>query len=355
MFPGKYCFISILIKANTWSCKPDILECVMRKEKIGIILLNLGGPEKPADVTPFLYNLFSDRDIIRLGPALLQKPIAWLIAHRRASKSRAIYARIGGGSPLTRITLQQGQALQNALGSQGDFCVVPVMRYWHPRANAGLEELAAKGISKIIALPLYPHYSCATTGSSLSDLKRAIAVSPNHFDLQAISSWADHPSYISCLAEHIRKGLSAFGGEPVQVVYSAHSLPATFIDQGDPYVTDLQKTIQGVEEKTRQKGLLCFQSRSGPVRWLSPSTPEMLRTLAKAGCKNILMVPISFVSDHVETLYEINQLYKQMADDLGMRLESSESLNTAPAFINCLRDIVLERISGLSGDPSTPI
>lgn len=327
----------------------------MRKEKIGIILLNLGGPEKPADVAPFLYNLFSDREIIRLGPALLQKPIAWLIARRRAPKSRAIYARIGGGSPLTRITLQQGQALQDALGSEGDFSVVAVMRYWHPRADVGLEKLAAEGISKIIALPLYPHYSCATTGSSLSDLKRAIAASSAHFDLQTISSWADHPSYISCLSEHIRKGLSGFDGERVQVVYSAHSLPATFIDQGDPYVADLQKTIQGVEEKTQQKGLLCFQSRSGPVRWLSPSTPETITTLAEAGCKNILMVPISFVSDHVETLYEIDQLYKQMAGDLGIRLESSESLNTDPAFINCLRDIILEKITVLSGDPSTPV
>jgi protoporphyrin/coproporphyrin ferrochelatase len=334
---------------------PDLLKYGMGKEKTGIILLNLGGPEKPADVAPFLYNLFSDREIIRLGPAFLQKPIAWLIARRRAPKSRAIYARIGGGSPLTRITLQQGQALQKVLYSEGDFSVVAAMRYWHPRANAGLEKLAGEGISKIIALPLYPHYSCATTGSSLSDLRHTIAISPAHFDLVAITSWADHPSYISCLSEHIRKGLLGFGGERVQVVYSAHSLPADFIDQGDPYVTDLQKTIRGVEEKTGQKGLLCFQSRSGPVRWLSPSTPETIRTLAQAGCKNILMVPISFVSDHVETLYEIDQLYKQMAGDLGMVLKSSESLNTDPAFINCLRDIILQKTAEISGDPSTPV
>jgi len=327
----------------------------MQKEKTGVILLNLGGPEKLADVAPFLYNLFSDREIIRLGPALLQKPIAWLIARRRAPRSRDIYAGIGGGSPLTRITLQQGQALQKALRLEGDFSVVTAMRYWYPRADAALERLAGEGITRIIALPLYPHYSCATTGSSLSDLRRAISASPTCFDLQEIASWADHPSYISCLSEHIRKGLSSFRGEQVQVVYSAHSLPASFVDQGDPYVAHLRRTIQGVEEQTGKQGILCFQSRSGPVRWLSPSTPETLIKLAGSGCRNILMVPISFVSDHVETLYEIDQLYKQMASDLGMRLISSESLNTDPAFINCLKNIVLQKTLEISGNPSTPV
>jgi protoporphyrin/coproporphyrin ferrochelatase len=314
------------------------------QKKIGIILLNLGGPEKLEDVTPFLYNLFSDRDIIQLGPAWLQKPLAWLIAHRRAAGSKKAYARIGGGSPLIRITREQGAALQKALRATGDFRIVTAMRYWYPRAAAALEELAGEGISDIVALPLYPHYSCATTGSSLSDLKEAIAASSTRFHLQEIRSWPDHPSYISCLTEHIRRGLLSFAGEEVQIVYSAHSLPASFIDQGDPYLEHLRQTIQGIEAQTGREGLLCFQSRSGPVRWLSPSTPETIGKLAQSGCKNILMVPISFVSDHVETLYEINVLYKQMARDLGMRLESSASLNTDPVFINCLKDIILEKL-----------
>ena len=313
------------------------------QKKTGIILLNLGGPEKPQDVAPFLYNLFSDREIIRLGPAWLQKPLAWLIARSRAPKSRKTYARIGGGSPLIRITALQAQALEEALRPEGEFRVVTAMRYWYPRAASALERLAAEGISDIVALPLYPHYSCATTGSSLSDLKEAIAASPTTFHLREIVSWPDHPSYISCLAEHIKRGLADFAGRQVQVVYSAHSLPVAFIDQGDPYLEHLRKTIQGVEVLTGRKGLLCFQSRSGPVRWLSPSTPETLQNLARAGCKDILMVPISFVSDHVETLYEIDLLYKEMAGDLGMRLESSESLNTDPAFIKCLKDIILEK------------
>jgi protoporphyrin/coproporphyrin ferrochelatase len=314
------------------------------QKKTGVILLNLGGPEKLEDVGPFLNNLFSDREIIRLGPVWLQKPLAWIIARTRAPKSRATYARIGGGSPLIRITRQQALALQEILRSEGDFRVVTAMRYWQPRAAIALEELAGAGISDIIVLPLYPHYSCATTGSSLTDLKAAVAAASNtRFHLREIASWPDHPSYISCLSEHIRKGLAGFSGEQVQIVYSAHSLPAAFIDQGDPYLEHLQKTQHAIETETGSRGLLCFQSRSGPVRWLSPSTPETIWRLAQSGCKNILMVPISFVSDHVETLYEIDILYKQMARDLGMRLESSASLNTDPAFINCLKDIVLEK------------
>jgi protoporphyrin/coproporphyrin ferrochelatase len=317
----------------------------MKKEKTGIILCNLGGPEKLADVAPFLYNLFSDREIIRLGPSLLQKPLAWLIARMRAAKSRAIYSRIGGGSPLTRITLQQARELENAFSPEENVSVTVAMRYWHPRVDVALEKLAREKAGKIIALPLYPHYSRATTGSSIIDLKQALAASPAHFELQEIRSWADDPGYISCLTDHIKKGLAGFGGEPVQVVYSAHSLPLSFIEQGDPYVTDLHKTIRGIEAQTGRKGLLCFQSRSGPVRWLSPSTPETIASLAAAGCKNILMVPISFVSDHVETLYEINQLYKQMASNLGMQLESTESFNISPAFIRCLRDIILGKVN----------
>ncbi len=313
----------------------------MMQKKTGIILLNLGGPEKLRDVAPFLYNLFSDREIIPLGPAWLQKPLAWLIARTRAPKSRKTYARIGGGSPLTRITGQQGQALEKALRSVGDFRVVTAMRYWQPRTAEALKKLAGEGISDIVALPLYPHYSCATTGSSLSDLKAAIAASPATFHLREIASWPDHPSYTMCLAEHIRRGLANFAGRQVQIVYSAHSLPADFIDRGDPYLEHLRKTIRGVETLTGRSGILCFQSRSGPVRWLSPSTPETLQNLAGSGCKDILMVPISFVSDHVETLYEIDILYKEMARDLGMRLESTESLNTDPAFISCLKDIIL--------------
>jgi ferrochelatase len=313
------------------------------QKRIGVILLNLGGPETLSDVEPFLNNLFSDRDIIRLGPALLQKPLARLIARRRAPKSRAAYALIGGGSPLCRITRQQAQALQKALQPEGDFTVTTAMRYWHPRAGETLNEMMSKGISDIIALPLYPHYSRATTGSSLTDLKTALAESSANITLHTIISWQEHPAYIDCLGERIIRGLKDFGGDDVQLIYSAHSLPVSLIEQGDPYLAHLRETIEAIEGQIKRTGLLCFQSRSGPVRWLSPSTEETIRKVAAAGCRNILMVPISFVSDHIETLYEINLLYRQMAGDLGVRLEATESLNTDPVFITCLKELVLQK------------
>lgn len=308
---------------------------------IGVILLNLGGPERLQDVEPFLYNLFADRRIIRLGPALLQKPIAWMIAKRRAPKSRKAYALIGGGSPLKRLTMQQGAALERQLAGTGSFKVVTAMRYWPPFARETLRQLAEQHISRIIALTLYPHYSKATTGSSLDDLREAAKAFPSpSFDLAEIAAWPDQPDYISCLADAILAGMQQFGAVDVQLVYSAHSLPVQFIEEGDPYLDDMQKTIRGVEKITGLTGHLCFQSRSGPVEWLSPSTPEMLEKLAAQGCKNVLMVPISFVSDHVETLYEIDIQYREMAEELGMTLKRTESLNVQPRFITALKNLV---------------
>lgn len=309
-------------------------------KKIGVVLLNLGGPEKPADVEPFLYNLFSDRKIIRLGPAYLQKPIARLIAWRRAPKSRAAYRQIGGGSPLGRITSAQGRALEEALQKTGVFQAVVAMRYWQPSARQALAQLAANGVDRIVALPLYPHYSKATTGSSLDDLHDAAASFSSAFAITAIREWPEQPRYIEALAAVIRDGLQRFPAGDVQVVYSAHSLPKKFIEEGDPYLDHIRRTISAVEGITGAAGRLCFQSRSGPVEWLAPSTPEMLEQLAAEGCRHILMVPVSFVSDHVETLYEIDILYREMAEKLGMNLRRSESLNTGPRFIAALREMV---------------
>lgn len=311
------------------------------QETIGVLLLNLGGPEKPEDVEPFLYNLFSDRQIIRLGPALLQKPIAKLIARRRAPKSSACYEKIGGGSPIRRITDQQAQALEKLLSSKGNFIVRSCMRYWHPFARETVRNLINEDIQKVVALPLYPHYSIATTGSSMTDLHKTLRKHPS-LSTREIRSWPDQPSYINCLAKRIDEGIGLFNGEQVQLVYSAHSLPKKFIDEGDPYVEEIMKTIRAVEQITELKGQLCYQSRSGPVEWLEPSTPDMLQKLAEDECKNILMVPISFVSDHVETLYEIDMLYREMAKDLGMRLESTRALNDDPEFIEGLATLVLD-------------
>lgn len=305
-----------------------------------VLLLNLGGPECLEDVEPFLYNLFSDRQIIRLGPPFMQKFIARRIAKKRAPASRANYARIGGGSPILDITRKQARALETALAGDGNYLVRPCMRYWSPCAEEVLSELLRHTIDRIIALPLYPHYSVATTGSSLTDLKRHLKQHRPQPYLQVIRSWPEEPHYITCLAGKIMDALKEMGTDTV-VVYSAHSLPKDFIDKGDPYVTELKKTIAALERKTGVRGQLCYQSRSGPVSWLEPSTPDMLQNLADQGTKKILMVPISFVSDHIETLYEIEMLYRDMASELGMELRSTPGLNDDPEFIAGLRQLVL--------------
>lgn len=313
-------------------------------QKIGVVLLNMGGPEKPEDVSPFLYNLFSDREIIRLGPKFLQKPLAWYISRKRAPISLKTYEQIGGGSPLIRITNEQALALQAELADCGDFSVVTAMRYWQPTAMHALEKLAVQDITQIVALPLYPHYSCATSGSSLADLQRAAARAKGNFHITEIHGWPDNPLYIKCFAQNILNALAEFPEGKTEVVYSAHSLPVSFIKEGDPYCDHLNITIEKIEEITGIKGRLCYQSRSGPVEWLSPSTPEMIDTLAGEGCENIVMVPISFVSDHVETLYEIDILYREMASKKGIRCLSCTSLNTQPLFIQSLKELVMANI-----------
>jgi protoporphyrin/coproporphyrin ferrochelatase len=313
----------------------------MRKQSTGIILLNMGGPEKLADVRPFLFNLFSDRNIIRLGPAFLQRPLARLISHLRAPKSEAIYARIGGGSPLRKISNHQAETLEKSLREDGSYHVRVAMRYWQPTAEEALVDLLEHDVDRIIALPLYPHYSRATSGSSLLDLRSAHRKVARDLPLVEIPSWPDHPLYIQALSACITEKLASFGETIPQIVYSAHSLPVSFIEKGDPYVNELHKTIAALEQSLNITGKLCYQSRSGPVQWLSPSTSATISELATAGCTNILMIPISFVSDHVETLYEINILFREEAAALGIRLEASSSLNTNPLFIGGLRDLVL--------------
>ena len=315
----------------------------MSREPVGVILLNMGGPDTLADVEPFLFELFSDRRIIRLSPfPFLQKFIARRISRKRAPKSCEAYKLIGGGSPQKRLTAEQCAALAEALAGDGDFPVKMAMRYWTPKADETLREFADMGVRRLVALSLYPHYSKATGGSSLYDLRRAIADSDHPFELAEVASWSCEPRYVDCLVEDIKAGLADLpGDEKTLVVYSAHSLPVKFIEEGDPYLDQIKETIAAVEAKTGVAGRLCFQSRSGPVRWLTPSTPDMLQSLAAEGARDLLVVPISFVSDHVETLYEIDILYREQAEALGMKLHRTPGLNARPAFVAALRELVL--------------
>jgi ferrochelatase len=319
---------------------------------IGVVLLNLGGPDSLQAVRPFLYNLFSDRDIIRLGPSFLQRPVAWLISTLRSKKTEGMYRRIGGKSPILDITIAQASALEKELnkGSGISFKVYIGMRYWHPFIKDTAQKISDDGIKHLIVLSLYPHYSKATTGSSVADFKKAVA--GRDVRIQYIEQWQDFPPYINALAELAADGLSEFKEKEFDLLYSAHSLPQSFINEGDPYLDHIKTTIEQVNERlsgepyniTGFKSRLSFQSKTGPVKWLGPSTEEAIVHLSKGGCKNLFVVPISFVSDHIETLYEIDILYKEFARKHGINLKRCKALNTSEKFILAMKELVLAQV-----------
>lgn len=314
---------------------------MIQTQKTAVLLLQMGGPDSLEAVEPFLCNLFSDRDIIRIGPAFLQPLIARFISRRRSKKVRQYYQRIGGKSPLRELTGQQAAELEKVLGSSYR-CFV-AMRYWKPDTGEALAAIRREGIKRIIALSLYPHYSRATTGSSFNELERVRALSPDRLEVLRIDPFYIHPLYIAALVEKIAEALAGFSERKrVQLLFSAHGLPQSFIDSGDPYLDQIRATVSLVMK--RFEGVshhLAFQSRAGPVKWLEPSTEDMIRELAGAGTQHLLIVPISFVSDHIETLYEIDIQYREEAQGLGISdFRRVDSLNSSPLFISCLADLV---------------
>ncbi|MDD2271329.1 MAG: ferrochelatase [Desulfuromonadaceae bacterium] len=313
------------------------------QKKTAVLLLQMGGPDSLPAIEPFLYNLFSDRDIIRIGPSLLQPLVARFIARRRAKKVREYYKKIGGRSPIRELTEQQAVRLETALGPEYR-CFV-AMRYSKPDSAEALASIAREGIQKIIVLSLYPHYSRATVGSSINELQRELKKITTPFSISYIRQFYDNPAYITALAEKVERGLADFPERSsVQLVFSAHGLPQSFIDSGDPYLEHIQTTVRLIMEHFG--GIshhLAFQSRAGPVKWLEPSTEAKITELAAAGCKQLLMVPLSFVSDHIETLYEIDIQYRDEAAALGIvDFRRTEALNSSPAFISCLAQLVRE-------------
>jgi ferrochelatase len=322
--------------------------------KLGVLLFNLGGPETLADVRPFLFNLFSDPEIVRLPVRALQKPLAWLISTARHKKSSGYYEQIGGGSPLRRITDEQAGALHGELARRGVEAKVYVgMRYWRPFAEEAIDQIARDGVDELILLPLYPQFSVSTTGSSFKDFetlmskRNALQRIRRHY----IRQWHTHETYINSLAEQITVELEKFpdsNPRHVQLLFSAHSVPQSYIERGDPYLQHTQETVRLVSEKLG--GLspvhLSFQSKVGPVKWLEPSTDAKLRELASKGVEQILAIPISFVSDHIETLYELDILYKKLADELNVKVyRRVPALNCHPTFINALADLVCENLN----------
>ena len=334
-------------------------------EPTAILLFNLGGPGDLASVEPFLVNLFSDREIIELPfGAALQPVLARVIAKLRGPSVRRNYARIGGGSPQLRITQRQAAALEELLnaGRPGTrpYRVFIAMRYSRPSSEDALKAIAAAGIRRIVTLTLFPHYSKATTGSSRREFDRVLAQPiwrSFRFEVTHIDRYPGDPRYLDAMADSVARAWNAIPFDRRQetvVLFSAHGLPQKFIDEGDPYVDDIETTRRGILERLQLPGrqLLAFQSRTGPVKWIGPGTEEVLERLGHEGVIDVLVVPLSFVSDHIETLYEVDMLFADVARDAGIvHYRRTEALNTSPLFVGALAGLVENHLTRPKASP----
>lgn len=325
----------------------------MSTSRTGILLANFGGPRTPAEIPRVLEDLFSDPDIFQtpFGP-LGQKALAKFITAVRTPKATKAYAGIGGASPLVAITGRQRDALAERLRARD--CVSPLaigMRYGEPALEAGLRELLDQGCKEVLLAPLYPHYSISTTGSTLNAMGRLVARIAPGLRWDALPSFPTHPGYIAALAETIAPLLHLWDADRLPankvLLFSAHGLPLSFVQQGDPYPTQVRATATKVIEALGYQGawMLTYQSRVGPVEWLKPYTDETIEQLADAGIEGIIAVPISFVADNLESLEEIDQEYRHLAWECGIHaFQTVPCLNDFPAFITALADLLLKRL-----------
>jgi protoporphyrin/coproporphyrin ferrochelatase len=320
--------------------------------RIGVLLLNLGGPDKIEDVRPFLYNLFSDPEIIRLPVKALQKPLAWLISTLRASKSQENYLEIGGGSPLREITEAQAEALETKLKSMGQDAKIYIgMRYWHPFTEEAIAQIKNDGINKVVILPLYPQFSISTSGSSFRVLEEMWSTDQalGAIKYTLIPSWYNHSGYLRSMADLIRQELDKFPNpDQVHVFFSAHGVPVSYVEEaGDPYQQEIEACTRLIMEALGRSNqyTLAYQSKVGPVEWLQPYTDDALEELGAKGIEDLVVVPISFVSEHIETLQEIDIEYREVAEEAGIKnFQRVPALNTHSGFINSLADLVVESL-----------
>ena len=311
----------------------------------GVVLLNMGGPDSLSAVRPFLARLFSDRELIRLPAAFLTQPLfAWIVSGARARRVRRYYEEIGGGSPIAALTERQRLALEEALrATGGNFRVYVGMRYWHPLSKHAALEMKEDGVSRAVALPLYPQYCSATTGSSLSDLRRWMKWAGCTFPLSEIRSYPDHPKYVAALAGTVSSVVGGVSRDGMFLLFSAHGVPKAMIDAGDPYQAETERTVAAVMR--RFPGIphgISYQSRAGRAEWLSPDTVDEVTRLARDGVRTLVVVPVSFVSDHIETLHELDIQLAAHARRAGIQsFLRAPALNDAPAFVDALKDLVL--------------
>jgi protoporphyrin/coproporphyrin ferrochelatase len=326
-----------------------------RKKKIGIVLFQLGGPDSLEAVEPFLLNLFLDPDIIPLGPlGILRRPIAKLISSRRSIPVAGKYAEIGGRSPIGLLTERQRTRLVEAVSPYIDPVAVTAMRYWHPLTSEAVEALRSAGpVDEVVLLPLYPHFSYATTLSSLKEWRRVYGPQDGKPKEHTVSQFYDHPLYIQALVQRIGSVLRQFGDSSrIHLVFSAHGLPMSLVEKGDPYPKQIETTVRLVCEAGKKQypewprtHLLCYQSRVGPAKWLEPPLTGTVERLGHEGVKEMLVVPISFVTEHIETLHEINIEARADAAKVGITtFRMMPAVGDSPLFIAALKDLVLRAV-----------
>lgn len=331
------------------------------RRKIAVVLFNLGGPDGPDAVRPFLFNLFNDPAIISL-PGIVRTPLARLISGRREETAKANYAIMGGGSPLLPETRKQAEALQAALGARlaGDEvrCFI-AMRYWHPMTDATAAAVAAWAPDEVVLLPLYPQYSTTTTDSSIKAWRKAYR-GPG--ELRGVCCYPEEPGLVEAHARAIVRSHKAMGAPgPLRLLFSAHGLPEKVIKAGDPYQAHVERTCAAV---VRQLGpdwasdwdwRVCFQSRVGPMKWIGPSTEQAIEDAGRDG-RGVLVTPIAFVSEHVETLVELDHEYAELARGLGLPFYlRAPAIGTDLAFIEGLADLAVDALGRDGIAPAGPV
>ena len=316
--------------------------------RVGVVLFQLGGPDTLEAIEPFLYNLFCDPDIIDFPFARIgRKPLAKLISTTRARKVQHHYATIGGGSPIRRNTEMQAKALQCELQSQGiDAQCFVAMRYWHPFTAEAIGQIEAANCDELVLLPMYPQYSSTTTGSSLNEWRRRYS---GDLPTYCVESFYRNTIYLDSVVEKINEALARFGnaGNP-EIVFSAHSVPMSVVEKGDPYQQQIEETVRLLADRGgwRNSHRLCYQSKVGASKWLQPSLHHTLKQLSAEHVREVCIVPVAFVSDHVETLGEIDHEAREEAQLLGFtQFEMTKGLNDSPMFISALARVVEEALT----------
>ncbi len=331
-------------------------------DRVGVVMLNLGGPMGEADVEPFLYNLFMDPAIIDIP--VPKRPRHWLsrlIARKRAASVGEDYKLIGGHSPINQLTREQAEALERRLNERlgpvtgAQFRTYVAMRYWKPSSEDCARQMAADGVDEVVLLPLYPQYSKTTTGASLvywKALEEAGEIPA--WPTSLVYEYAAHPLYAQAISERICEGLQRFPHAVrgrVHLVFSAHGTPVKEMKtRRDPYCCLVHSTVQAVVDARAAKEdrpfHVAFQSKVGPAEWLTPSTPDKLRELAEAGVSAVLVIPVAFVSDHIETAYELDIEVREEAEHAGIEhYEVTRGLNSHPLFIEALAEAVAAQVS----------